>query len=291
MREDTLGSKFTKTLMSHPLTHNHHPVHLSSPILGKRSIPRLLAPLYRLAENSKSLVINTSEPFLIEGQPYTIPRFVFSGPKGGIDPIRIGIFAGIHGDEPEGSLGLIELLTLLVQNPELGKGYQIFAYPLCNPTGYEDNSRYNRLGKDLNREFWSSSVQPEVFYLEQELWIHSFHGIISLHSDDTSHGLYGFVHGPDLSEELLKPALDAAGKILPRNEMNIIDGFKARSGIISEGYEGILAPPPHIRPQPFEIIFETPTHAGIHLQVKALISALKTILEEYPLLISIAQNI
>jgi len=258
---------------------------------GRRSIHRLLSPLYRLADTHPSLVVNSSDAFVYNGESYSLPRFVFFGPKGGIDPIRIGIFAGIHGDEPEGALGLVEFLTELVQNPDLAKGYQVFAYPVCNPTGYEDGTRHSRNGLDLNRQFWNSSSEPEIFFLEQELWKHSFHGIISLHSDDTSDGLYGFVHGPDTSEELLKPALHAAEKILPRNHKPVIDGFNARSGIISEGYEGILSPPPHIRPQPFEIIFETPTHAGIHLQVKALKAALHSIFEEYPLLISIAQNI
>lgn len=257
----------------------------------RRSIQRLLDPLYRLAEKTPSLVVNQSPEFLKDGKAYSIPRFVFTGPKGNIDYLRIGIFAGIHGDEPEGALGLVEFLTELVQNPVLAKGYQVFAYPLCNPTGYEDNTRYSRNGKDLNREFWVSSLEPEIDYLEQELWTHSFHGIISLHSDDTSDGLYGFVYGPDVSEELLKPALAAAEKVLPRNHREIIDGFPAQIGIIKEGYEGILSAPPSVLPRPFEIIFETPTHAGMHLQLRALKLALNSIFEEYPLLISIAQNI
>ena len=33
---------------------------------------------------------------------YELPRYLFIGPKGGDDTIRVGLFAGIHGDEPEG---------------------------------------------------------------------------------------------------------------------------------------------------------------------------------------------
>jgi len=40
-----------------------------------------------------------------------------------------------------------------------------------------------------------------------------------VHSDDTSDGLYGFVGGDVLSENLLEPALREAEKILPRPEI------------------------------------------------------------------------
>ena len=257
----------------------------------RRSIRRLLAPLYRLADQSEHLLVNSLETFHVDGEGYSIPRFVFTGPHAKNDPMRLGIFAAIHGDEPEGALGLVRFLEELHRHPRLAEGYQIFAYPLCNPTGFEDNTRHSRQGKDLNREFWTASEEPEIFYLERELWMHHFHGIISLHGDDTSNGLYGFVRGPDLSEELLKPALRAAEKMLPRNSLPLIDGFNAQNGIIRRGYEGILSPPPDAPPQPFEIVFETPTRTAAHLQVEALLLALKSILEEYRVLISIAQNI
>src|SRR6185369_7018446 len=104
--------------------------------------------------------------FESHGREYNLPRYVFLGPKGGGDTIRIGIFATIHGDEPEGTLGLIRFLQELTKNPGLAQGYVLFLYPLCNPTGFEDNTRHSRSGKDLNREFWQNSPEPEVRYLE-----------------------------------------------------------------------------------------------------------------------------
>ena len=52
--------------------------------------------------------------------------------------------------------------------------------------------------------------------LESELASHCFHGIISLHTDDTSHGFYGFAHGATLTQDLIEPALHAAEHFLPR---------------------------------------------------------------------------
>lgn len=143
----------------------------------------------------------------------------------------------------------------------------------------------------MNREFWKGSQEPEVRILEAELRARHFHGLIQLHADDTSDGIYGFVRGHTLTENLLRPALREAGKILPRNAGASIDGFAARDGIISQHYDGVLAAPREIEPEPFEIIFETPQKAPMELQVEAFLAAMRTIMTEYMLLMSFAQNI
>jgi len=225
------------------------------------------------------------------GRPYSIPRYLYIGRRGGGDMIRVGIFATIHGDEPEGVLALGRFLELLAAQPELGEGYGLFLYPVCNPSGFEDNTRHSRSGKDLNREFWIGTSEPEVQILESEIQEQAFDGIITLHSDDTSDGLYGFVRGAVLSEHLLQPALLQAGRFLPRNHRESIDGFEARHGIIRAGYPGMLQAGPNLRHPPFEITFETPQKAPLHRQVDALVAALTTILTEYRYLQALGQNI
>jgi hypothetical protein len=66
---------------------------------------------------------------------------------------------------------------------------------------------------------------PKVALIERELLANKFDGIISLHSDDTSDGLYGFVRGNTLTRHLLEPALAAAEAALPVNQARTIDGF------------------------------------------------------------------
>ncbi len=256
-----------------------------------RSLADLLAPIERLAEKSSNLIVKSAGSFDVAGQPYEMPRYVFVGPSGGDEPIRIGIFAGIHGDEPATSYALVQFLSLLEQNPDFAAGYCLFIYPVCNPTGFEDNTRHSRRNRDLNREFWNNSAEPEVKLLEQELQTHHFQGLISLHADDTSPGVYGFVGGATLTKHLLAPALSAAGQILPLNENEIIDGFAARDGIIHEGYQGVLTAPPQLNPRPFEIIFETPHAAPQYLQERALVVAMQTILTEYRKFIAYAPNL
>ncbi|MEI8288945.1 MAG: succinylglutamate desuccinylase/aspartoacylase family protein [Verrucomicrobiota bacterium] len=258
---------------------------------SRRDIDELLAPLDKIAATSHNLVVNHEAGFEVGGHRYELPRYLFVGPRGGDTPIRVGIFAGIHGDEPEGVHALIQFIRLLESHPELATGYYLSIYPLCNPTGFEDGTRHSRSGKDLNREFWRDSAESEVRLLQAELHSRSFQGIISLHTDDTSNGFYGFAHGATLTRSLIQPALAAAEKFLPRDERPVIDGFNARNGIIRDGYEGILSAPPKIRPRPFEIILETPSAPPEYLKELAFVAALQTILAEYQKFIAYAPNL
>jgi hypothetical protein len=257
----------------------------------RRSIAALLAPLDQIAVHSPNLVANYEAKFDAGGETYELPRYLFVGPKGGDTPIRVGIFAGIHGDEPEGAHAIVQFIKLLEAKPELVAGYYLSFYPVCNPTGFEDGTRFSRSGKDLNREFWKNSDQPEVRLLQAELVSHSFHGIISLHTDDTSSGFYGFAHGATLTKHLIEPALQAAEKLLARNERQVIDGFRARNGVISDKYDSILSAPPKVRPRPFEIILETPAAPPAFVKECAFVVALKTILTEYRKFIAYAPNL
>ncbi len=232
-----------------------------------------------------------SHPRRSSDQSVELPCYRFAGPHGGGDWVRIGLFAGIHGDEPAGTHALVRVVSRVSARPALATGYELFFYPICNPSGFAIGSRLSRSGKDLNREFWRNSTEPEVQLLEQEIRAHKFHGLISLHSDDTSSGLYGFVRGAVLTRGLLEPALAAAEKVLPRNRERLIDGFPAENGIISECYDGILASPPELNPAPFEIILETPHQAPEELQLEAFVVAIETVLVEYQKLLAFAANL
>lgn len=265
---------------------------IRNPIAAARSnVGDVLSALDAVTFDSPNSVTNRTERFAFVGGALQLPRFTFIGPKGGDEPIRIGLFAGIHGDEPEGVFALVQFLRLLEAKPELATGYCLFIYPLCNPTGFEVNTRHSQTGKDLNREFWSGSRQPEVRFLEAELAANAFHGIISLHTDDTSHGFYGFAHGATLTENLIEPALRAADEFLPRNREAVIDGFSANDGVIRDGYSGVLSAPPKARPRPFEIILETPKAAPQALKEAAFVAALQSILTSYRELVAYAPNL
>src|SRR6185503_12254831 len=147
-------------------------VNVSRPLNGLRRPKRAVADLLTLLEtpaDSPHFVHLPGLQFERDGDTYELPRYRFVGPRGGDDAIRIGVFATIHGDEPESGLGLVRFLQELNQNPDAARGFIIHAYPICNPTGYEAGTRAARGGTDLNREFWRDSREPEVRLLEREL--------------------------------------------------------------------------------------------------------------------------
>jgi hypothetical protein len=261
------------------------------PLPRRRSIVDLLSPLDKIAAQSPNLVANHEAMFEASGENYILPRYLFVGPKGGDAPIRVGIFAAIHGDEPEGAHAIVQFIKVLESKPELATGYYLSFYPVCNLTGYEDGTRLSRSGRDLNREFWKNSSEPEVRLLQAELVSRSFQGIISLHTDDTSDGFYGIVRGATLTKYLIEPTLQAVDKLLARDERPIIDGFRARNGVIFGAYEGMLSAPPKVRPRPFEIILETPKSPPTYLKEAAYVVALQTILAEYRKFIAYAPNL
>ena len=258
----------------------------------RRSVRELIRPIEELAHGSQHLFTTHLDIAGPLGARVTVPRFLFAGPgSGDASFLRIGIFGGIHGDEESSAIGAVAFLEHLHRDPELARGYELFVYPACNPTGYADDTRWSRNGADLNREFWRDSSEPEVVVLERQLRNLAFDGIVSLHSDDTSAGLYGFVKGHSLTRHVLEPALARASAVLPRNFDKSIDNFQANEGIIETGYPGVLSAPPAQHPRPLEIVFETPQLAPLDQQVEAHKLALEEILLRFRATISEAQSI
>ena len=257
----------------------------------RRSIADLLAPLEQIAAKSPNIVVNHDARFEVDGESCVLPRYLFIGPKSGDAPIRIGIFAAIHGDEPEGAYAAVRFLQFLENYADLAAGYCLSVYPVCNPTGFEDNTRHSRRGKDLNREFWNKSAEPEVGLLQAELVSRSFHGIISLHVDDTSDGFYGIVGGATLTKHLIEPALKAADAFLPLDTRALIDGFPARQSVVRDTFPGVLSAPPVVRQRPFEIVLEAPKGRPTFLTESAFVAALQSILAGYRKFIAYAQNL
>lgn len=254
-----------------------------------RDLRLLLDPVVALAAQRNDLFGDVAGSFAVGSREYTLPRYRFRGSAAGQEQIKLGIFAGLHGDEPAGSEAAVNFLRRLVAEPDVARGYEVVVYPVCNPTGWEAGTRQNHHGLDLNREFWSSSLQPEVKILEAELRAQRFDGIVALHADDTCSGLYGYAHDRLLNESLLRPALAASERVLPRDCRTRIDGFAASEGIIRDCFRGVLSAPPEQHPQPFDIIFETPALHPLALQARAAEVALETILTEYRVFIAQAQ--
>lgn len=241
----------------------------------------LLLPLLLEVAASPYMIADSIGMWRVGEERFWMPRFIFQRTQQMKRRIKVGIFAGIHGDEPEAVLGLVDLVRGLNARPEVARDYHLFVYPICNPGGLVDGTRCSRSGADLNRKFWQNSAEPEVQFLEMELRCQQFDGIISLHTDDTSDGVYGFARCSAEKHDLLHDALEAAHHALPRCRSKLIDGFEATNAIIRTCYAGVLSAPAEQQPRPWEIVLETPQRAPVHLQRQAFVLAIAMILGRY----------
>lgn len=212
--------------------------------LYPHKLRRLYWPFLALAEVCREVVGTVAGSFSVGGLRYTIPRFTFLGPTIPEESQkRIGFFSLLHGDQPAGAAALLRLFEAVVNCPALAAGFDLVFYPVCNPTGFEDETAHNRVGRDFAREFWCHSDQPEIRILEQELRKETFDGLVTLHTDGNSDRL-AVSHGP-------------------------------------HSRDGGLGPPPDLQPPPFEVTIHTPGRAPIELQAEAARGALQTILTQY----------
>ncbi len=69
-----------------------------------RSLEALTAPLDEIARHSAGLILCPPGRFELVGQSHALPRYSFLGLQGGAEPLRVGIFAGVRGKEPAGSV-------------------------------------------------------------------------------------------------------------------------------------------------------------------------------------------
>lgn len=99
-----------------------------------------------------------------------IPMLKISNPLAQGEKLKVWLQAGLHGNEPASTEGLLYLLHELINNPKhtyLFDKLEIAAIPMANIDGYLKNSRYAKNGLDLNRD-QTKLMAPESVFLKQE---------------------------------------------------------------------------------------------------------------------------
>lgn len=88
--------------------------------------------------------------------------------------------ASIHGDEWESAYWTLTFFEL-VKNPDkanpvvrkhfmmLSENYSFYLIPVVNPWGYDNNIRHNVNGIDLNRQYDTDGIYPEVDIVKQKV--------------------------------------------------------------------------------------------------------------------------
>ena len=138
----------------------------------------------------------------------------------------IYISAGIHGDEPAATEGLI---TWAEKNVRRLAEWPLLLLPCLNPWGLVNNVRLNEDGIDLNRIFHRDE-QPVVSAVKNLVGPHQFAAALMLHEDYDGQGFYLYeVEGvkPHWGEALI----ETARRHIAIEGRARIEGRKATNGI------------------------------------------------------------
>ena len=190
----------------------------------------------------------------------------------------IYISAGIHGDEPAGTEGLI---TWAEKNTRLLKRRPFFLVPCINPWGLVNNSRTDSNRRDLNRSFQNDAI-PEIAALKRAIANRRYPLALTLHEDYDAVGIYLYeIRGaqPYWGEALL----EAARPHVPADWRGQIEGREAEGGLVRpvldmKIFEEMGLPEAvYLRLQGCPRVFtiETPSEYGLDRRVRAHVAVIE----------------
>ena len=139
----------------------------------------------------------------------------------------IYISAGIHGDEPAATEGL---LAWAQKNATLLRHLDLTIFPCLNPWGLVNNCRLDSKGRDLNRCYHRRDI-PQITAQRRLLKGRHFRLALNLHEDYDAWGTYIYeVHGPQpfLGESLIA----SVASHLPYDTRKTIEGRRTKAGLI-----------------------------------------------------------
>jgi hypothetical protein len=197
----------------------------------------------------------------------------------------IYISAGIHGDEPAGTEGLI---TWAEKNTRLLKRRPFFLVPCINPWGLVNNSRTDSARRDLNRSF-QDDVIPGIAALKRAMAKRRFSLALTLHEDYDAVGIYIYeIRGalPYWGEALI----EAAGPHVPADWRPEIEGREAEGGLVRpvldmKIFEEMGLPEAvYMRLQGCPRVFtiETPSEYGLDRRVRAHVAVIEECVRRLP---------
>jgi hypothetical protein len=208
-----------------------------------------------------------------------IPRYIFVGNQPGESEIRLGIFAGLRGEDNVGAKAIVEFIDDLVAIPSLGSAFRIYAYPTANPLGYyTTRHRANKRIAASPMRLGTNVTFPDVL-IEREIFVVQFHGLVVIHTTDESEGLQAAIDGANLRETLVSPILSSLRPLFPTTELAALNSsFSLTAGAV-------------LKQIPFELALHIPRSGWHGLYSIGIRIALHTVVERFRTYSAQANNI
>jgi len=206
-----------------------------------------------------------------------IPRYIFVGDQPGESEIRLGIFAGLHGEDKVGAKAIVEFIDDLVAMPSLGSAFRIYAYPKV-PHSYTPGTARKRTDRSVANETGRKVKLPEAL-IEREMFVVQFHGLVVIDTSDEPEGLQAAVYGANLHEALVSPILSSLRPLFPTAELPALD---SSSSFTTDTV---------LKQRPFELALRIPRSGWHGLYSIGLRIALHSAVEQYRSYLAQANNI
>ncbi|MCL5103242.1 MAG: M14 family metallocarboxypeptidase [Armatimonadetes bacterium] len=197
-----------------------------------RSYDELVSRL-QSAASAPSASLETIGEFDAVGRTY--PVFLLRLGCVGPDKVRVMIASGIHGDEPASVEAAMRFVEENSSNERLLSRFCFTIFPCNNPTGWELDTRENRNGVDLNREFGARKPAPEVAILMRALEAEGkcFDLVFEMHEDVDAPGFYLYEIAENSTDHVGEHIIEKVASMgCPINMNPEIEGMPAKGGLI-----------------------------------------------------------
>jgi hypothetical protein len=198
-----------------------------------------------------------------------ICRYVFEGDQLRGTPIRIGIFAGLRGDDTVGPGAVATFLQDLVAVPKLGESLRIYAYPVVHAASFETATPSFRRSEYIINQIGCKILSSESYQIEREIFAIAFDGIITIRLEDEMKNLKVGISDARLHDTLVCPILSSLEPFLPTVESCVCDS--RRSLRVDNG----------LKRKPFELTLHLPSSGWSGLYSLGLRIALHTVVDCY----------
>jgi hypothetical protein len=254
---------------------------------------RLLAAIKRLtglSEHSPHIFASPLGPLAHGRGIFMQPRFIFFGENSAEEAWRVGIYAGLAGDDTRSSLAIVRTLERFVLEPDAANSFNLVFHPVPNPSGLKDGTSTNRSGQHLAGRSWSDSPVAELQLLERDARAVQYHGSIIVQTVPALNQLRGWVRGFSPTDSFLNPGvlreLGNSGYLpftFPIQWQPHPEGAQAKSGLPTLVDD--------LRISPFEITLLVPEDSSPEWAVQAVVNTVRVFLNNFRVAMSRGMNI
>jgi hypothetical protein len=231
-------------------------------------VSKVLRPLDQLSESRRHLYTTR---ILTRGHRASsqISRYLFESEQTRESPVRIGIFAGLSGEDEVGPAAVSMFLADLVALPHLGNDLRVYAYPIVSAVDFETRTSCSQPDQYTISQTGRETLSSETYQIEREIFAIGFDGVISIRIDDGIETFQVGVSDRCLHDVLVRPILSSLEPFIP----NIEDCESGTGRPLTAGIR--------LKRRPFEMTFRVPSSGWSGLYAMGLRIALHTVLSSY----------